>query len=78
MVAEFGVYIVRGLARVVGFAQDILEGKVLEPSDIANEVIHNPLLALHALDRWYEDRMKLVAKEDARVRLLRPFQASVL
>jgi transposase len=29
MVAEFGVYIAKGLARVIGFAEDILTGKVL-------------------------------------------------
>ena len=74
MVAEFGVYIAKGLARVVGFAEDILNGEVLDLPDIANEVIHNlceHLMVLHTRIRWYEDRLKLVAKEDARVRLLR-------
>ena len=74
MVAEFGVYIARGLARVTGFAEDILAGEVLDLPDIANEVIHNlrdQLMARHARVRWYEDRLKQVAKEDARVRLLR-------
>ena len=74
MVAEFGVYIARGLARVIGFAEDILAGEILDLPDIANEVIHNlceHLMALHARVRWYEDRLKQVAKEDARVRLLR-------
>ena len=74
MVAEFGVYIAKGLARVIGFAEDILVGEVLDLPDIANEVIHNlceHLMALHARIRWYEDRLKQVAKEDARVRLLR-------
>jgi len=74
MVAEFGVYIARGLARVIGFAEDILAGEVLDLPDIANDVIHNlceHLLSLHTRVRWYEDRLKQVAKEDARVRLLR-------
>jgi transposase len=74
MVAEFGVYIARGSARVIGFAEDILAGEVLDLPEIANEVIHNlceHLMALHVRIRWYEDRLKLVAKEDARVRLLR-------
>ncbi len=74
MVAEFGVYIARGLARVIGFAEDILLGEVLDLPEIANEVIHNlceHLMALHTRVRWYENRLKLVAKEDARVRLLR-------
>ena len=38
------------------------------------KVIHNlceHLMALHTRIRWYENRLKLVAKEDARVRLLR-------
>ena len=64
----------RGLARVIGFADDILAGEVLDLPDIANEVLHNlceHLMALHLWLRWYEDRLKLVAKEDARVRLLR-------
>lgn len=49
-------------------------GEVLDLPDIANEVIHNlceQLVALHKRVRWYEDRVKQVAKEDARVRLLR-------
>ncbi|PYG26752.1 IS110 family transposase [Pelagimonas varians] len=74
MVSEFGVYIAKGLARVVGFAEDILSGETLDLPDIANEVIHNlceHLMVLHTRIRWYEDRLKLVAKEDARVRLLR-------
>jgi transposase len=61
MVAEFGVYIARGLARVIGFAEDILMGEVLDLPEIANEVIHNlceHLMALHLRLRWYEDRLK--------------------
>ncbi|WP_298968205.1 IS110 family transposase [uncultured Roseobacter sp.] len=74
MVAEFGVYIARGLARVIDFAENILTGEVLDLPDVAHEVIHNlseHLMALHARIRWYEDRLKQVAKEDARVGLLR-------
>ncbi|MEO9825909.1 MAG: transposase [Paracoccaceae bacterium] len=74
MVAEFGVHIARGLARVIGFAKDVLAGEILDLPDIANDVIHNlceHLMAPHARVRWYEGHMKLVAKEDARVRLLR-------
>ena len=74
LVAEFGVYIPRGLARVIGFAEDITLGEVLDLPDVANEVIHNlseQLMALHRRIRWYEERLKQVAKEDARVRLLR-------
>jgi transposase len=74
MAAEFGVYIAKGLARIIDFAENILAGEVLDLPDIANEVIHNMcehLMALHARIRWYENRLKQVAKEDARVRLLR-------
>lgn len=47
---------------------------MLDLPDIANEVICNlseQLMALHKRIRWYEERLKQVAKEDARVRLLR-------
>lgn len=74
MVAEFGVYIARGLARIIGFAEDILAGEMLDLPDIAIEVIHSlceHLMALHARVHWYKDRLKQVTKEDARVRLLR-------
>jgi transposase len=68
------VCIAQGLARIIGFAENILVGEVLDLPDIANEVIHNlceHLMALHAWVRWYKDRLKQVVKEDARVRLLR-------
>ena len=74
MVAEFGVYIARGLARIIGFAANILAGEILDLPDIANEVIHNlceHLMALHTRIMWYENGLKQVAKDDARVRLLR-------
>ena len=64
----------RGIARIIDFAENILAGEVLDLPEIANEVIDNMcehLMALHARIRWYENRLKQVAKEDARVRLLR-------
>lgn len=73
MVAEFGVYVARGLARIIDYAENILAGEVLDLPDIANEVIHNMcehLMALYVRIRWYENRLKQVAKENARVRLL--------
>ncbi len=51
-----------------------MAGKVLKLPEIANELIHNLCehhMALYARVRWYENRPKLVANEDARVRLLR-------
>ena len=74
LVAEFGIFIPKGLARVIGFADDITLGEVLDLPDIANEVIRNlseQIMALHKRVRWYEERLKQVAKEDARVRLRR-------
>jgi transposase len=74
MVAKFGVYIAMSLARVIGFTADILVGEVLDLPELANEVVRNlceHLMALHARIRWYEERLKLVAKEDARFRLVR-------
>lgn len=41
MVAEFGVYIAKGLARIIGFAEEILADEVLDLPEIANQVIHN-------------------------------------
>ncbi|MEX3013950.1 IS110 family transposase [Gymnodinialimonas hymeniacidonis] len=74
LVTDFGIYIPRGLARVIGLAEDITLGEFLDSPDIANEVIRNlseQLMALHERVRRYENRLKQVAKEDARVRLLR-------
>ena len=74
LVAEFGIYIPRGLARFIGIAEDITLGEVLDLPDIADEVIRNlseQLMTLHNRIRWYDERLKQVAKEDERVRLLR-------
>jgi transposase len=74
LVAEFGIFIPRGLAQVIEFSEDITLGEVLNLPEIANEVILNlseQLMSLHKRIRWYEDRLKQVAKEDERVRLLR-------
>ena len=59
---------------MIWFADGITLGEVLDLPDIANEVIRNlseQLRALHKRVRWYEERLKQVAKEDERVRLLR-------
>ena len=73
-IAKFGIYIARRLARVIGFAEDILAGDVLVLSDIGDDVIHNlreQLIAPHRRIRWYEDRLKQATKEDVQVRPLR-------
>ena len=74
LVAEFGIHIPRGLARVIGFAEDIALGEGLDLPDIANEVIRTlseQLPVLHQRVRWYEERLRQIAREHERVRPLR-------
>ena len=73
MLAEFGVYIAKGLARAISFAQGVLAGAELELPEIAQDVAHNlcgQLGVLHAQVRWYEVRLRLESKRDPRVKLL--------
>jgi transposase len=73
LLAEFGVYIARGLARVISFAQGVVEGVELELPTIAQDVFRNlcqQLATLHEQVRWYETRLRLEAKRDPRIRLL--------
>jgi len=73
MLAEFGVYVARGLARAISFAQGVLAGAELELPEIAQDVVHNlcgQLGVLHGQVRWYEVRLRLEAKRDTRVKLL--------
>ena len=73
LLAEFGIYIARGLARVVSFAQGVVEGVELDLPTVAQDVFRNlcqQLGALHQQVRWYEVRLRQEAKRDARVRLL--------
>ena len=73
LLAEFGVSIARGLARVISFAQGVVEGVELELPTIAQDLFRNlcqHLGVLHGQARWYEVRLRLEAKRDARVRLL--------
>ena len=73
LLAEFGVYIARGLARVISFAQGVIEGVELELPTIAQDVFRNlcqQLGVLHEQVRWYETRLRLEAKRDPRARLL--------
>ena len=73
MLAEFGVYIAKGLARAISFAQGVLAGAELELPEIAQDVAHNlcgQLDVLHGQVRWYEVRLRLESKRDPRVKLL--------
>ncbi len=73
MLAEFGVYIAKGLARAISFSQGVLAGTKLELPEIAQDVVHNlcgQLDVLHGQMRWYETRLRFEAKRDPRIRLL--------
>jgi transposase len=73
MLAEFGVYIAKGLVRAISFSQGVLAGTKLELTEIAQDVVHNlcgQLNVLHGQVRWYETRLRLEAKRDTRVMLL--------
>ena len=73
MLAEFGVYIAKGLVRAISFSQGVLAGSRLELPEIAQDVVHNlcgQLNVLHGQVRWYETRLRLEAKCDPRVKLL--------
>lgn len=73
MLAEFGVYIAKGLVRAIEFSRSVLAGAKLELPEIALDVVHNlcgQLDVLHGQVHWYEVRLKLAAKRDPRVKLL--------
>ncbi len=73
MLAEFGVYIAKGLARAINFAQGVLAGAELELPEVAQDVAHRlcgQLGVLHGQVRWYEARLRLESKRDPRVKLL--------
>ena len=73
MLAEFGVYIAKGLARIIGFSQGVLAGTKLELPEIAQDVVHNLCGQLDVLCRqmrWYETRLRIEAKREPRVKLL--------
>jgi transposase len=73
MLAEFGVYIAKGLARIIGFSQGVLAGTKLELPEIAHDVVHNLCGQLDVLCRqmrWYETRLRIEAKREPRVKLL--------
>jgi transposase len=72
--AEFGIVIAQGVGSAVKFAKGVLDGDVPNIPAVAVDVLANlgnQLIALHLRVRWYEMRMRLQAKQDARVMLLR-------
>ncbi len=74
MLAEFGIVIGQGIGKAIAFAKAVVDGELPDLPDVAKEVISNlgnQLVALDMRVRWYELRMRLEAKRDARVELLR-------
>lgn len=74
LLAEFGIVIAQGIGSAVKFAKDVLDNDRLDIPEVAVDVLtnlSNQLVALHLRIRWYEMRMRLQAKQDPRVMLLR-------
>jgi len=74
LLAEFGSVIAQGVGSAIKFAKGVLDGDKPGIPDVAIDVLanlSNQLIALHLRVRWYEMRMRLQAKQDPRVMLLR-------
>jgi transposase len=74
LLAEFGIVITQGIGSAVKFAKGVLDGDTPRIPEVAIDVLgnlSNQLVALHLRVRWYEMRMRLQAKQDPRVMLLR-------
>ncbi len=74
LLAEFGIVIAQGIGSAVKFAKDVLDNDRLDVPEVAVDVLtdlSDQLAALHLRIRWYEMRMRLQAKQDPRVMLLR-------
>lgn len=74
LLAEFDIVIDQGDGSAVKFANGVLDGDVPNIPAVAVDVLadlSNQLIALHLRVRCYEVRMRLQAKQDARVMLLR-------
>lgn len=74
LLAEFGIVIAQGIGSAIKFAKNVIDGDQPEIPEVAVDVLanlSNQLVALHLRVRWYEMRMRLQAKQDPRVMLLR-------
>ena len=74
LLAEFGIVIAQGIGSAVKFAKDVLDNDRPDIPEVAVDALtnlSNQLVALHLRIRWYEMRMRLQAKQDPRVMLLR-------
>jgi transposase len=74
LLAEFGIVIAQGIGSAVKFAKGVLDGESPDIPEVAVDVLtslSHQLVALHLRVRWYEMRMRLQARQDPRVMLLR-------
>lgn len=74
LLGEFGVVIAQGIGSAVKFAKAVLDGDRPEIPEVAIDVLvnlSNQMVALHLRILWYEKRMRLEARKDRRVMLLR-------
>lgn len=74
LLAEFGIVIAQGIGSAIKFAKNVLDGDKPGIPEVAIDVLSNlsqQLVALHLRVRWYDLRMRLQAKQDPRVMLLR-------
>lgn len=74
LLAEFGIVIAQGIGSAIKFAKNVLDGDKPGIPEVAIDVLSNlshQLVALHLRVCWYDMRMRLQAKQDPRVMLLR-------
>lgn len=74
LLGEFGIVIVQGIGSAIKFAKGVLDGDKPGIPEVAIDVLDNlsnQLVALHLRLRRYEMRIRLQAKQDLRVTLLR-------
>ena len=74
LLGEFGIVIAQGIGSAVKFAKAVLDGDRPKIPDVAVDVLvnlSNQMVALHLRISWYEKRMRLEARKDPRVMLLR-------
>jgi len=74
LLGEFGIAIAQGIGSAIKFAKAVLDGIQPNIPDVAVDVLvnlSNQIVALHQRILWYEKRMRLEARKDPRVMLLR-------
>ena len=74
LLGEFGIVIVQGIGSAIKFAKGVPDGAKPGIPEVAIDVLDNlsnQLVALHLRVRRYEMRIRLQAKQDLRVTLLR-------